>query len=117
MPTFLLQPLVENALGHGLRQVRSDGVVTVRSGVENGRLVLSVGDNGVGVDGDLSPDAYGIGLGATSERLARMYPGAHTFTLRGRPEGGTEARITLPLKLDAPLEVTVDAPAARAHRR
>lgn len=126
VPTFLLQPLVENALKHGLRQVRHGGVVSVRGTIDGDRLVLTVTDNGAGLDGELAPEAYGIGLGATSERLARMYPGAHALTLRGLPEGGAEARVTLPLRVGAAVDDArtggtsrkeADAAAARAHRR
>jgi two-component system, LytTR family, sensor kinase len=117
VPTFLLQPLVENALRHGLRDVRQGGVVIVRSAVDRGALVLTVCDNGAGLPGGISTAAFGIGLGATSERLARMYPGRHTFALRPLPEGGTEARITLPLRLDASTEPIDRVPAAAAHRR
>jgi signal transduction histidine kinase len=126
VPTFLLQPLVENALRHGLRQVRQGGLVEVRAAIDGDRLVLTVADNGAGLEGELSTAAYGIGLGATAERLARMYPGAHTLTLRGRPEGGAEVRVTLPLQrhrqaaeagpAGAPGK-EADAAAARAHRR
>jgi LytS/YehU family sensor histidine kinase len=105
--------------------VRQGGVVSVHGAIDGDRLVLTVTDNGDGLEGELSPDAYGIGLGATSERLARMYPGTHTFTLRGLAEGGTEARITLPLHVDRAAgdgradeaRKDADAAAARAHRR
>lgn len=98
VPTFLLQPLVENALRHGLRDVREAGVLAVRSAAEAGRLVLTVSDNGVGPGAAPSAGASGIGLGATGERLARLYPGAHALDLRALPEGGTEVRVALPLR-------------------
>jgi LytS/YehU family sensor histidine kinase len=117
VPTFLLQPLVENALRHGLRDVRQGGVVIVRSAIDRGTLVLTVCDNGAGLPGGMPTAAFGIGLGATNERLARMYPGRFTFALQALPEGGTEARITLPLRLDAPTEPIPRVPAAAVDRR
>jgi signal transduction histidine kinase len=117
VPTFLLQPLVENALRHGLRDVRQGGVVIVRSALDRDTLILTVCDNGAGLAGGVSTAAYGIGLGATNERLARMYPGRSTFALQPLPEGGTEARITLPLRRDASTEPIDRVPAAAADRR
>jgi len=111
VPTFLLQPIVENALRHGLAEVRRRGILTIRSSRENDRLVLVVRDNGVGVDADLSPERFGIGLGATCERLARLYAERQSFAMRALPEGGTEVRITLPFHL-ATAEV-----AQHAHAR
>jgi LytS/YehU family sensor histidine kinase len=102
VPAFLLQPLVENAIRHGLQNVRDRGVITIASRVEGGSLVLSVTDNGTGPPGEsLSDLPLGIGLGATCERLARMYPGRHSFSMQAVPSGGTEIRITLPLAFDA----------------
>jgi two-component system LytT family sensor kinase len=96
VPTFLLQPLVENALRHGLQGLQRRGALAIRSARERDRLVLTVRDNGVGLPEGLSTDRYGIGLGATCERLSRIYGDAHGFAMRALPEGGTEVRITLP---------------------
>jgi two-component system, LytTR family, sensor kinase len=116
VPTFLLQPLVENALRHGLAGIRQRGRLTIQSARDGDGLVLAVRDNGVGVAGDLSPAGFGIGLGATCERLAGLYPERHTFAMRALPEGGTEVRITLPFRLAAG-EVAQHAQAAGADRR
>jgi LytS/YehU family sensor histidine kinase len=118
VPSFLLQPIVENAIRHGLRDVRQRGVLAIRSRRDGGALVLSVTDNGAGPPGaPLSELPLGIGLGATCERLARMYPGRHSFSMRAAPEGGTEVRITLPLRFEAETEEPDVAYAAGADRR
>ena len=97
VPPFVLQPLVENAIVHGL-QVQRGGVICVRSRVEGGSLTLTVADNGSGVRaGSLRG---GVGLSSTRERLARMYPDRHCLELRALPEGGTEARIVLPFRVE-----------------
>ena len=101
VPTFLLQPIVENALRHGLGGIQQRGVLTIQSRRDGDRLVLTVRDNGVGVAEGVSPAGFGIGLGATCERLAGLYPDRHTFAMRALPEGGTEVRITLPFHVDA----------------
>ena len=115
VPTFLLQPLVENALRHGLAGVQQRGLLTVQSRRDGDGLVLIVRDNGVGVTAGVSPAGFGIGLGATRERLAGLYPDRHTFAMRGLPEGGTEVRITLPFH-PAVAEVAQHAQAAGPDR-
>jgi two-component system LytT family sensor kinase len=122
VPTFLLQPLVENALRHGLQHRLAAagpghrGLLTIQSARDGASLTLTVRDNGVGVPEGLSADAFGIGLGATCERLSRLYGDRHGFTMRGLPEGGTEVRITLPFRPAAP-EVREHVQAAGADRR
>jgi two-component sensor histidine kinase len=98
VPSFLLQPLVENAIKHGLRGEQKTGVIWIRSACHADELVLTISDNGRGVSTDQIDNLpIGIGLGSTCERLLRMYPERHTFSIRNLPEGGTEIRITLPL--------------------
>jgi two-component system, LytTR family, sensor kinase len=100
VPTFLLQPLVENAIVHGLRGLDGNGVISIRSTVESNRLVLCVLDNGAGLPvQDVTRMEFGVGLTSTCERLEKMYPQQHSFSIRSLPEGGTEARISLPLRL------------------
>jgi two-component system, LytTR family, sensor kinase len=99
IPTFLLQPLVENAITHGLRNEQKAGVIRIESRIESGRLVVKVADNGTGISKEqLAELEVGIGLGSTCERLARMYPDEHAFSIHRLLEGGTEIRISLPLK-------------------
>jgi LytS/YehU family sensor histidine kinase len=99
VPTFLLQPLVENAITHGLRNEQKAGLIRIESRLETDRLILKVADNGTGISKEqIAELEVGIGLGSTCERLARMYPDQHTFSIHRLPEGGTEIRISLPLK-------------------
>jgi two-component system, LytTR family, sensor kinase len=105
VPSFLLQPLVENAMTHGLRGVEMNGTIWIRGMSEDGRLVLAVSDNGAGPPAESIDNLeMGIGLGSTSERLERMYPGRHSLSMRRLPEGGTEVRIVLPLEWDSPVQ-------------
>ena len=100
VPTLLLQPLVENAITHGLRGEQKSGVIRLRSTREAGEIALTVSDNGAGISNEqLTELEVGIGLGSACERLARMYPEQHSFSIRRLSEGGTEVRITLPLRL------------------
>jgi hypothetical protein len=103
VPSFLLQPLVENAIKHGLRSVQSSGAIWIRGVRQNDELVLTVSDNGSGPPAErLNELELGIGLGSTCERLERMYPGRHALSMSKLPEGGTEIRITLPLAFEQP---------------
>jgi two-component system LytT family sensor kinase len=105
VPTFLLQPLVENAITHGLQSNQKNGLIRIQSNLEADRVVLTVADNGTGISNErLAELEVGIGLGSTCERLARMYPDQHTFSIRRLSEGGTEIQITLPLKKKKGLE-------------
>lgn len=98
VPSMLLQPLVENSIKHGLARQES-GVVWIRSSLEDQQVVLTVRDNGVGLTVDNPADLrFGIGLGATKDRLLRMYGEKHSFLIRALPEGGTEVRVVLPLR-------------------
>lgn len=103
LPTFLLQPLVENAIVHGLHDMRHGGIISIRSSIESDSLVLSVTDNGMGLNRKHATTVgNGVGLSSTCERLARMYPQQHTFSLRPLPEGGTEVLIAIPLRFGLP---------------
>ena len=98
VPCFLMQPLIENAIIHGLRGVRKTGLISVRAVQEEGQLVITIADNGNGPPADSNRMKIGVGLGSTCERLARTYGEQHKFSIRKPPEGGTEVRITIPLR-------------------
>jgi two-component system LytT family sensor kinase len=102
VPCFLLQPLIENAVVHGLRGVRKTGVITVAAAAAAGELVVTVTDNGNGPPPLAGVEMkVGVGLGSTCERLARMFPDRHSFSMRRMPEGGTEVRLALPFRVAA----------------
>jgi len=101
VPCFLLQPLVENAVVHGLRGARKTGIITVSAVSRAGELVLAVTDNGIGPPSENPAKMkIGVGLQSTCERLARMYPNRHTFSIRKPEEGGTEVSIAIPLRFE-----------------
>jgi LytS/YehU family sensor histidine kinase len=98
VPCFLLQPLIENAIVHGLRGAQKTGSITVSAVSQGDELVLLVTDNGIGLPSeDPAGMKVGIGLQSTSERLARMYADLHTFSIRKPAQGGAEVRIAIPL--------------------
>jgi two-component system, LytTR family, sensor kinase len=103
VPCFLMQPLIENAIVHGLRGARKTGIIGVRATPEDGQLLITVADNGIGLPADANGMKLGVGLGSTCERLARMYPEQQTVSFRTPPEGGAEVRIAIPLRFENPV--------------
>lgn len=97
IPPLLLQPLVENAIKHGLEPHVEGGELCVSAAREPGRLVLEVADSGVGLacTSELSGVGTGFGLNQVRERLAQRYGDAAAFTLQPQPGGGSIARITI----------------------
>jgi hypothetical protein len=97
LPPLILQPLVENALKHGIGPGKKAGRITVRARRDRsrGRLRLEVEDNGVGLEPGYR---RGVGLSNTYSRLHQLYPGAFRFELRAAPSGGTLAVLELPFR-------------------
>jgi two-component system, LytTR family, sensor kinase len=102
VPSLLLQPLVENALKHGVDTLPGQGVLRVRAATEDSQLVLTVTDNGPGFPADFNPDTTaGIGLKNTRDRLARLYGSEHTLEFRSASPHGAKVRVTVPLRLSS----------------
>ncbi len=118
VPSFLLQPLIENAIRHGLQADGKSGLIWIRTILRPKDIILTVSDNGKGLPVEKFEDLeVGIGLGSMCQRLARMYGEKHTFSMQHLPEGGNEVRIVLPLKYKATTPQTISreqpAPADR----
>jgi sensor histidine kinase YesM len=94
-PSLLLQTLVENAITHGIGPADQPGLVWIRAREQDQRIVLVVGDNGVGFDAVGRP-GHGVGLRNVRDRLEAFYQGRATFTIGGAPAGGTEATLSIP---------------------
>lgn len=110
VPYLLLQPLVENAVRHGIAPHAEAGVVRVAAHPTTVRgrkgVALIVADSGPGFSTDgkaLLDESEGVGLSVTKRRLDTLYGNAHTFELGTAVEGG--ARVTIQLPLDAETEV------------
>ncbi len=103
VPALLLQPLVENAIRHGLEPKVDGGRIEVRARREGDALVLEVRDTGGGLSADHPDDSSRFGLRQVRERLAALYGGRASLTLQAAQDdqGGVLARLRLPLP-DAP---------------
>jgi signal transduction histidine kinase len=95
VPTFILQPLVENALKHGIEPNSVAGVIHIRAGRDGERLILSVSDTGVGLAKTMELSASN-GISNTKARLQNLYPGRHHFSVHNRVEGGCIAELEIP---------------------
>ena len=101
IPSLLLQPLVENAIRHGIAGRVSGGSIIVSARRVGSKVDIRVIDDGVGLPPNWQMEAaQGLGLSVTRERLLAMYPaGESNFAVEPHAGGGTEAKISLPLAI------------------
>ena len=100
MPSFLLQPLIENAVEHGLAGQSRAGRITLRARRDNGTLELSVADDGAGLPETGKALEHGVGLNNTAERLKQLYGERSHLTIQNAAAGGVEVTVTLPFRND-----------------
>ncbi len=102
LPPLLVQPLVENAIHHGLEPQVAGGTVSVSARQVDGRLWIEVADDGQGLDGPRRRAGNGVALANIRERLAARFGPSSRLDLLPRDGGGTLARIQFPLPTDQP---------------
>jgi sensor histidine kinase YesM len=95
VPTLILQPLVENAIKHGLEPKVTGGSITVRASVAHGLVTLEVQDDGVGLAATKA-SVDGFGLAQVRERLSTTYGPQGTLNLIAGDACGTSVRVTFP---------------------
>lgn len=95
VPSLILQPIVENAIEHGIAPRASGGRITITAQLVNDRLRIEIRDDGVGLDAAAETKGHGLGLAHVRERLAQLYPNNHRFTLEGG-EPGAIATLEIP---------------------
>lgn len=97
VPNLVLQPLVENAVRHGLAPRREPGRIAVEARLTGDVLVLQVADDGPGLEPAGGPvEGRGIGIENTRKRLTALYGDAGSLRLRSSPGGGMRAVVALP---------------------
>ncbi len=120
VPTFILQPVVENAVRHGIAPSRAPGRIDIRASRDATQLVLTVCDDGKGLPPEWEDGtSEGVGLANTRARLAYMYGAASSLTIaRGRDDRGVVATIRLPgmMPTDAVQPSSTAAPPLAAKR-
>lgn len=106
VPKLMVQPLVENAILHGLRPRNYRGHITISCAPEQAYLVIRVMDDGVGFDekllGERTEKSTSYGLKNIRQRLAVLYDDRGSLEIANRPEGGVVARLRYPAEKGAP---------------
>jgi len=100
VPNLLLQPLLENALKHGIGRSAESGSVKISATKSDDRLSITVADNGAGLPNNWQlKTSSGIGLANTIARLQQLYGENYRFDIRNRDQGGVEVEVVIPLKI------------------
>jgi len=94
VPSLILQPLVENALRHGIAKSILPGHIDITAARENGYVRIEIADNGIGYGG---AERDGLGLSNTRARLQQLYGNRHQFRINNIEGGGCRVTLTLPL--------------------
>ncbi|MGH9881395.1 MAG: sensor histidine kinase [Pyrinomonadaceae bacterium] len=112
VPNLILQPIVENAIRHGITPRSTPGLIEIEAKPQNGALRIQIRDNGPGLPEHRSSDTLfrkGLGLANTETRLERLYGSAHLFDLMNDPDGGLIVTLEIPFHRDgvaAPHHIT-----------
>jgi hypothetical protein len=98
VPFMILQPLVENAIEHGIRAESSASLITIEAAVKQSSLRLRVCDGGPGFANTPGPRRHRIGLANTESRLQQLYGEAHKIEYGHAPNGGASVTISIPFQ-------------------
>jgi two-component sensor histidine kinase len=102
VPNLILQPLVENAIRHGIARRSGAGRIEISSWLENGNLAVRIRDDGPGLANEADVAVRGgVGLANSQARLEQLYGGAQRLELANRPEGGLDVTLAIPFRLAA----------------
>jgi len=99
IPNLILQPVVENAVKHGLSRKLGSGTIRINAAMTGGLLTLTVMDDGLGMPPATLEGIYehGVGLRNLRDRLLRLYGASHLPEITSAPGGGTRVRLRLPV--------------------
>ncbi|MEK6300575.1 MAG: histidine kinase [Acidobacteriota bacterium] len=112
VPNLLLQPIVENAIRHGIVSRSEPGRIEISSRRNGDRLLLLVRDNGPGLaplESSGGKLREGLGLGNTRARLEQLYGAGHRFEMADAPEGGLQVTLDLPFHAAAARSALTEA--------
>jgi LytS/YehU family sensor histidine kinase len=98
VPSLLLQPLVENAVKHGIAKRAQEGTIRIAASRSNGMLTLSVYNDGPGLRADSEHTDSGIGLSNIRTRLRSLYGDAFQLDLRNQDPGGVQVTVSVPFR-------------------
>jgi signal transduction histidine kinase len=98
VPSLLLQPLVENAIKHGIAKREEEGEIRISASRSNGMLTLSVYNDGPGFEADCEKTNSGIGLSNMRSRLHSLYGDAFRLSLQNQTPGGVQVSVSVPFR-------------------
>jgi two-component system LytT family sensor kinase len=101
VPHLLLQPLVDNAVKHGISKLRAGGEIRMTAKAEDGELLLEIRDNGPGLKNLATHRTDGLGLRITRERLESLYGPNQSLELLSPTDGGVMVRVRIPFRVQA----------------
>jgi sensor histidine kinase YesM len=99
VPPLLLQPLVENAVRHGLAPRRDGGTIRLIAQARDGELVVEIADDGVGAEPEGWRRSGGLGLQSVRRQLEAHWPGRGQLEISTRPHAGFAVRLRMPARL------------------
>lgn len=99
LPGLTLQPLVENAVNHGISKKVGGGLITIEAVLDDGNLCIAVRDTGVGIKGSVAPFDSGVGLRNLRERLTRRYGRDFEPVIHSAPQEGTSILLRVPIEV------------------
>jgi two-component system LytT family sensor kinase len=99
VPHLLLQPLVDNAVKHGIAKLPDGGEIRIAARRQAEQLRIEISDNGPGLSNKGALPSSRLGLRITRERLESLYGVDHSLELVSLPEGGTMARVCIPFRV------------------
>ncbi len=111
VPFIIIQPIVENAVNHGISKLKNGGCIDIRGYREDNDVVLEISDNGVGIDEDKLLDilsdekdifedslSTGLGLKNVNKRLVHYYGQGYSLDIKSKPHVGTKVKIRIPIE-------------------
>jgi two-component system, LytTR family, sensor kinase len=103
IPSLILQPLVENAIVHGIAKNPGDDTIEIKSFRQSGRLVVEISNSNSSLPSEMSLDhgGWGVGLSNTSQRLTQVYNGSSSLSLQALSPRGVVCSIAIPFEKSA----------------
>lgn len=115
LPAFTLQPIIENAIKHGIAPRARIGTVRIKAEIRGDELLLEVADDGAGARFEQTVESNNLGLRLVREQLALHYNGDSDFAIETAENAGFAARIRLPIEKAKTTKATTEIESSRAY--